>query len=111
MAILYKADVLALLKAAGYPSTRIRAEKLLGQSYVQQLRKGELISWAALNKVCALLDCQPGDLLEYVPDEIPNAQTRAAIEELDNGGGEHFTGFTEEFFKKILSEPDEEEDA
>ena len=107
MAILYKADVLALLKAAGYPSTRIRAEKLLGQSYVQQLRKGELISWAALNKVCALLDCQPSDLLEYVPDEIPNAQTRAAIEELDNDGGEHFTGSTEEFFKKILSEPDE----
>ena len=75
MAIQYKADVLALLKAAGYPSTRIRAEKLLGQSYVQQLRKGELISWAALNTVCRLLDCQPGDLLEYVADEIPNAET------------------------------------
>lgn len=67
MAIQYKADVLALLKAAGYPSTRIRTEKLLGQSYVQQLRKGELISWAALNTVCRLLDCQPGDLVEYVP--------------------------------------------
>ena len=77
MAIQYKADVLALLKAAGYPSTRIRAEKLLGQSYVQQLRKGELISWAALNTVCRLLDCQPGDLLEYVADEIPNAETIA----------------------------------
>ena len=104
MAIQYKADVLALLKAAGYPSTRIRAEKLLGQSYVQQLRKGELISWAALNTVCRLLDCQPG---EYVADEIPNAETIAAIKELDNGGGEHFTGSTEELFKKILSEPDE----
>ncbi len=87
MAIQYKADVLALLKAAGYPSTRIRAEKLLGQSYVQQLRKGELISWAALNTVCRLLDCQPGDLLEYVVDEIPNAETIAAIKELDNDGG------------------------
>ena len=54
MAIQYKADVLALLKAAGYPSTRIRAEKLLGQSYVQQLRKGELISWAALNTLARL---------------------------------------------------------
>lgn len=107
MAIQYKADVLALLKAAGYPSTRIRAEKLLGQSYVQQLRKGELISWAALNTVCRLLDCQPGDLLEYVAGEIPNAETIAAIKELDNGGGEHFTGSTEELFKKILSEPDE----
>ena len=107
MAIQYKADVLALLKAAGYPSTRIRAEKLLGQSYVQQLRKGELISWAALNTVCRLLDCQPGDLLEYVADEIPNAETIAAIKELDNGGGEHFTGSTEELFNKILCEPDE----
>lgn len=105
MAIQYKADVLALLKAAGYPSTRIRAEKLLGQSYVQQLRKGELISWAALNTVCRLLDCQPGDLLEYVADEIPNAETIAAIKELDNGGGEHFTGSTEEIVKKLLDEP------
>ena len=91
MAIQYKADVLALLKAAGYPSTRIRAEKLLGQSYVQQLRKGELISWAALNTVCRLLDCQPGDLLEYVADEIPNAETIAAIKELDNGGGKNLS--------------------
>lgn len=109
MAIQYKADILALLKAAGYPSTRIRAEKLLGQSYVQQLRKGELISWAALNTVCRLLDCQPGDLLEYVADEIPNAETIAAIKELDNGGGEHFTGSTEELVKKLLDEPAGEE--
>ena len=109
MAKQYKADVLALLKAAGYPSTRIRAEKLLGQSYVQQLRKGELISWAALNTVCRLLDCQPGDLLEYVADEIPNAETIAAIKELDNGGGEHFTGSTEELVKKLLDEPAGEE--
>ena len=109
MGIQYKADVLALLKAAGYPSTRIRAEKLLGQSYVQQLRKGELISWAALNTVCRLLDCQPGDLVEYVADEIPNAETIAAIKELDNGGGEHFTGSTEELVKKLLDEPAGEE--
>ena len=109
MAIQYKADVLALLKAAGYPSTRIRAEKLLGQSYVQQLRKGELISWAALNTVCRLLDCQPGDLLEYVADEIPNAETIAALKELDNGGGEHFTGSTEELVNKLLDEPTGEE--
>lgn len=23
----------------------------------------------ALDKICAVLDCQPGELLEYVPDE------------------------------------------
>lgn len=50
-------------------------------------------------------------LLRSVPDEVPNADTLEAFEELDNGGGEHFSGTAEEFFKKILSEPDGEETA
>lgn len=50
-------------------------------------------------------------LLESVPDEVPNADTLEAFEELDNGGGEHFSGTAEELFKKILSEPDGEETA
>lgn len=48
-------------------------------------------------------------LLKSIPDETPNAETLAAMKELDNGGGEHFSGTTEELFKKILSEPDGEE--
>ena len=66
MAIRYKVDILAELKKHGYTSTRIREEKLIGQSYLQQLRHGELVSWKILDKICALLDCQPGDLMEYV---------------------------------------------
>ena len=37
MPIRYKIDVLLKLKEAGYSSTRIRKEKLIGQSYLQQL--------------------------------------------------------------------------
>lgn len=66
MAIQYKIDILAELKKRGYSSTRIREEKLIGQSYLQQLRHGELVSWKVLDKICFLLDCQPGDLVEYV---------------------------------------------
>ena len=66
MAIQYKIDILAALKEKGYSSTRIREEKLIGQSYLQQLRHGELVSWKTLNTICSLLDCQPGDLIEYV---------------------------------------------
>ena len=66
MAIRYKVDILAELKKHGYTSTRIREEKLIGQSYLQQLRHGELVSWKILDKICALLECQPGDLIEYV---------------------------------------------
>ncbi len=66
MAIRYKIDILAELKKKGYSSTRIREEKLIGQSYLQQLRRGELVSWKTLDTICSLLECQPGDLVEFV---------------------------------------------
>ena len=69
MPIKYKIDVLAALKAKGYSSTRIRNEKLIGQSYLQQLRHGEMVSWKILEVICRLLECQPGDILEYLPTE------------------------------------------
>ena len=69
MAIRYKVDILAELKKKGYSSTRIREEKLLGQSYLQQLRRGELVSWKTLDTICALLECQPGDLIEFQKEE------------------------------------------
>ena len=66
MAIRYKIDILAELKKKGYSSTRIREEKLIGQSYLQQLRRGELVSWKTLDTICSLLECQPVDLVEFV---------------------------------------------
>lgn len=69
MPVQYKINVLAALKEAGYSSTRIRQEKLIGQATLQQLRHGELVSWATINTICQLLDCQPGDILEYVPED------------------------------------------
>ena len=66
--IRYKIDVMAALKEAGYTSTRIREEKLIGQSYLQQIRHGELVSWKTIDTICSLLDCQVGDLVEYVKE-------------------------------------------
>ena len=66
MAIRYKVDIMAELKAKGYTSTKIREEKLIGQSYLQQIRHGELVSWKTIDTLGSLLACQPGDLVEYV---------------------------------------------
>ena len=66
MPIKYKVDVLAELKKAGYSSTRIRNEKIMGQATLTQLRHGELVSWMNIETICRLLRCQPGDILEYV---------------------------------------------
>ena len=68
--IRYRFDVLKALKEKGYNSVRIRAEKVMGERQVQQIRVGEVAnSVAVLDKLCKMLGCQPGDLLEYVPDD------------------------------------------
>lgn len=74
MPIRYKIDILAELKKRGYSSTKIRVEKLIGQSYLQQIRRRELVSWKTLDMICSLLDCQPGDLIEYVKESEENNQ-------------------------------------
>lgn len=68
MSFRYKVNVMDKLKEKGYSSTRLRKEKLLGESYMSQLRRGDMISWAALDTVCSLLVCQIGDLIEHVTD-------------------------------------------
>ena len=74
MAIRYKVDVLEELKKKGYSSTKIRNDKLIGQSYLQQLRHNELVSWKTLDTICWLLECQPADLIEYVRDDDGGVQ-------------------------------------
>ena len=68
MPIKYKIDIMAALKDAGYNTNKIRSEKLMGQAVLQQLRHGELVSWKNIEIICRFLNCQPGDILEYVPD-------------------------------------------
>ena len=59
---------MAALKEKGYSSTRIRDEKLIGQSYLQQLRHDELVSWKTIDTICKLLECDVGDIVEFVED-------------------------------------------
>lgn len=64
-----------LLEEKGYTTYRIRKENILGQSQLSAMKgkKGNGIpkgvSDQTINRLCALLDCQPGDLMEYVPDK------------------------------------------
>lgn len=69
MPIRYKTDILKALKTKGYSTYRIRKEKLLAESTVQAFRKGELVSLDNVARICELLGCQPGDILEYGEEE------------------------------------------
>ena len=68
MAMKYKIDIIAALKEAGYNTSRIRKEKIMGEAMLQKIRSGQMVSWAILETICDLLDCQPGDLIEYEKD-------------------------------------------
>lgn len=64
MPLNYKIDILAALKEKGYNTNRLRKEKLLAEGVLQSLRENKPISWSNIEKICILLNCQPGDILE-----------------------------------------------
>lgn len=66
MTIRYKKNILPELKSAGYTTTRLRKERIMGEATIQKLRQHDLVSWANINTICRLLNCQPGDILEYI---------------------------------------------
>lgn len=72
MPLHFKIDILAALKEKGYSTYTLRKENILGQSTIQKLREGKGLSWDNMERLCSLLDCQPGDLMEY---------TRAPVKE------------------------------
>lgn len=65
----YKIDILAALKEKGYTSYKIRKDKLIGEAQLTKIRRGEIASKETLNTICKLLNCQPGDILEYIPED------------------------------------------
>ncbi len=64
----YKIDVMPELSQKGYSARRLRNEHILAESTMTKLRHAAPISWDNIDTICRLLDMQPGDVLEYVPD-------------------------------------------
>ena len=64
----YKIDVLETLKESEYNTTRLRKEQIVGESAIQSLRKGEMVGIKTLEKICDILDMQPGNIIKYVED-------------------------------------------
>ncbi len=71
--IQYKIDVMKALKEKGFTSTQMRTNKILSESTMSKLRNNDAtITLKNLDVICKLLDCQPNDIIEYVPDEGSN---------------------------------------
>lgn len=62
--IVYK-DVFGKLADAGYNTTRIRKEKVLPESTMSRIRKGEGIRLESLETICKLTGCKIDELVEF----------------------------------------------
>ena len=81
MSIKYKTNILAELKKAGYSSYRLRKEKILSEKTISKIRHGEIVNSANLSIICELLNCQVGDILEYVPANPTEQEQKEQTEE------------------------------
>lgn len=66
MMIVYN-SIVERLADAGYSTYKIRKDKLLSESTMQKLRSGGTVTTETIDTLCRLLDCQPGDLMAYIP--------------------------------------------
>lgn len=65
MNLKYKIDVLSALKNKGFSSYRLIKENIFSSGSVQKIRKGEVLGADGIATLCKILDCQPGEILEY----------------------------------------------
>lgn len=82
----YKINILEELKKAGYNTTIIRRRRLINESSLTAIRKGKSISWSTLEKICDLLNVQPGDIIGNTSEQITldnQEQEQKTQEEID----------------------------
>ena len=59
-----------LLKEKGLKKYDLRKDKVIGMSALESMRTGKRhVDTRTIEYLCAYLNCQPGDIMEYVPDE------------------------------------------
>ena len=68
MPIIYN-KFFALLKTQGKTMYDLRKDKVVGVATIEKMRKTEgHIDTRSIEKLCEYLDCQPGDIMEFVRD-------------------------------------------
>ena len=67
-----KYNILEKLKEAGYSTTKLRSENLIGQGTLTRIRRGESVSTNVIDTACRLTGCKVEELIEYVEDAKNN---------------------------------------
>ena len=68
--IRYKVNILKKLNEKGFTTYKLVKSGLIGNATIQKYRNNVVAYGKNLDLLCRLLDCQPGDILEYVPADM-----------------------------------------
>lgn len=69
MAIIVNLDVMMAKRKKGLTELAGEVDITLANLSILKNNKAKAVRFSTLESICKALDCQPGDILEYVPDE------------------------------------------
>ena len=69
MAILVNLDVMMAKRKMSLGELSQRVDVTMANLSILKNNKAKAVRFSTPEAICAALDCQPGDILEYVPDE------------------------------------------
>jgi len=69
MAIVINLDVMMAKRKKGLTELAQEVDITLANLSILKNNKAKAVRFGTLDAICKALDCQPGDILQYVPDE------------------------------------------
>ena len=67
--IIINLDVMMAKRKIGLSELAAEVDITLANLSILKNNKAKAVRFSTLEAICKALDCQPGDILEYVPDE------------------------------------------
>ena len=69
MAILVNLDVMMAKRKMSLGELSQRVDVTMANLSILKNNKAKAVRFSTLEAICEVLDCQPGDILEYAPEE------------------------------------------
>ncbi len=80
--LIYKIDVIKELRKVGINTTKAKNTGVFAQATMKKFKKNDTsISLDNLNRLCAVLEMQPRDIIKYVETEEDNKKIISKIKE------------------------------
>lgn len=74
MAIIINLDVMMAKRKVGLTELAKEVDITLANLSILKNNKAKAVRLSTLNSICRALNCQPGDILEYVEDEADEGE-------------------------------------